>query len=104
MRVSDGLTLRRRALEALERSTKMLEVAIRLLKQGNRAESDRVRNEARTQRTISTLLMAEANSLEMSPYRGRLQQKHNTTNRTTGRLSHQHQSRLIIALSKRKAN
>ena len=66
MRNSDGLTLRKRALEALERSTKMLEVAIRLLKQGNRAESDRVRNEARTQRTISTLLMAEANNLELN--------------------------------------
>jgi hypothetical protein len=66
MLVSDGLTLRRRALEALERSTKMLEVAIRLLKQGNRAESNRVKNEARTQRTISTLLMAEANKLDLN--------------------------------------
>jgi hypothetical protein len=66
MRVSDGLTMRRRALEALERSTKMLEVAIRLLKQGNRAESDRVRDEARTQRTISTLLMAEANKVDLN--------------------------------------
>ncbi len=44
----------------------MLEVAIRLLKQGNRAESDRVKSAARTQRTISTLLMAEANNLEMN--------------------------------------
>ncbi|HYJ87302.1 MAG TPA: hypothetical protein VEW46_14670 [Pyrinomonadaceae bacterium] len=66
MRVSDGLTLRTRALEALERSTKMLDVAIRLLKQGNRVESDRVKNEARTQRTLSTLLMAEANKLDLS--------------------------------------
>ena len=65
MRGSDGLTLRKRALEALERSTRMLEVAIRLLKQGNRAESERVKSEARTQRTISTLLMAEANNLEL---------------------------------------
>ncbi len=44
----------------------MLEVAIRLLKQGNRAESDRVKGAARTQRTISTLLMAEANNLEIN--------------------------------------
>lgn len=65
MRGSDGLTLRKRALEALERSTRMLEVAIRLLKQGNRAESERVKGEARTQRTISTLLMVEANNLEL---------------------------------------
>ena len=63
MHVSDGLALRQRALEALERSTRMLEVAVRLLKQGNRAESERVKSEARTQRTISTLLMAEANNL-----------------------------------------
>jgi hypothetical protein len=61
----DGLTLRKRALEGLERSTKMLEVAVKLLKQGNQVEADRVRNEARTQRTISTLLMAEANKLEI---------------------------------------
>ena len=67
MQISDGLTLRKRALEALQRSTKMLEVAIRLLKQGNRAESDRVKSEARTQRTISTLLMAEANKLDLNP-------------------------------------
>jgi hypothetical protein len=65
---SDGLTLRKQALEALETSTKMLEVAVRLLKQGNRAESDRVRDEARTQRTISTLLLAEANKLELNSH------------------------------------
>ena len=74
MHESDGLALRKRALEALERSTKMLEVAVRLLKQGNRAESERVKSEARTQRTISTLLMAEANNLELNsqtyPYSG----------------------------------
>jgi hypothetical protein len=44
----------------------MLEVAIRLLKQGNRAESERVKSEARIQRTISTMLMAEANNLELN--------------------------------------
>jgi len=86
----EGLTLREKALEALERSTEMLQVAVDLFTQGNQLEAIRVREEARKQRTISTLLMAEANSLEMSPYRGRSQQKHNTTNRTTGRLSHQH--------------
>jgi hypothetical protein len=63
----DGLTLRKRALEALEKSTKMLDVAFDLLKQGNQSEADRVRNDARTQRTISTLLMAEANRLEIDP-------------------------------------
>lgn len=44
----------------------MLLVAVRLLKQGNRAEADRVRDEARTQRSISTLLLAEANRIELS--------------------------------------
>jgi hypothetical protein len=70
MRGRDGLTLRKRALEALERSTQMLEVAVRLLKQGNCVESQRLKSEARRQRTISTLLMAEANNLEFNsqPY------------------------------------
>jgi hypothetical protein len=42
----------------------MLQVAIDLLEQGNSVESDRVRKEAQTQRTVSTLLMAEAHNLE----------------------------------------
>lgn len=63
----DGLELRKKALEVLEKSTKMLEVALTLMKQGNRAEADRVRDYARRQRTISTLLMAEANQLETAP-------------------------------------
>ncbi len=63
----EGLSLRERALEALEKSTKTLEVAFGLLKQGNQAEADRLRDEARKQRTISTLLMAEANREETNP-------------------------------------
>ena len=62
----EGLTLREKALEALEKSTKMLQVALDLLTQGNQAESERVHKEARRQRTISTLLMVEANKLERS--------------------------------------
>jgi hypothetical protein len=64
MVIQEGVTLRKMAVEALEKSTRMLEVAMRLLKHGNRAEADRVRREARVQRTISTLLMAKANQLE----------------------------------------
>ena len=64
MGTTDGVTLRKRALEALKKSTKMLEVAVTLMKQGNRSEAERVRDYARSQRTISTLLMAEANQLE----------------------------------------
>ena len=60
-----GLTLRQHALEALEKSTKMFEVAIELLKQGNQVEAERVRNQARTQRTLSTLLMVEASNLDL---------------------------------------
>jgi hypothetical protein len=63
----DGLTLRRKALEVLEKSTRMLEVAVDLLEQGNQAESARVRKEAQTQRMNSTLLMAEAHNLERNP-------------------------------------
>lgn len=62
----EGLRIRGEALEALEKSTRMLEVAFNLLTQGNYAEADRVRYEARTQRTISTLLMARAHNLEMN--------------------------------------
>jgi hypothetical protein len=67
MGIQDGLTLRQQALEALEKSTKMLEVASALLQQGNQGEADRVRNDARLQRTISTLLMREANKVEADP-------------------------------------
>ena len=62
----EGVTLRERAVEALQKSTRMLEVAVRLLKQGNRIEAERVRQQARAQRTISALLMAKANRLETS--------------------------------------
>jgi hypothetical protein len=59
-------TLRQRALEALEKSTKMLEVACELLKQGNKVEASRVRSLARGQRTISTLLLAQANNVAIN--------------------------------------
>ena len=61
------LTLRQQALEALQKSTKMLEQAFELLRRGKRVEGERVLNEARTQRTISTFLMAESNSLPDLP-------------------------------------
>jgi len=62
-----GLTLRQRALEALEKSTKMLQVAIDLFEQGNPQEAERVHKEAQFQRSISTLLMAEAHNLDRKP-------------------------------------
>ena len=79
----EGLTLREKALEALEKSTQMLQVALDLLTQGNQAESAQVHTEARRQRTISTLLMAEANKLEMSLNIARAAHYPNSTNRNT---------------------
>ena len=79
----EGLTLREKALEALEKSTKMLQIALDLLQQGNQVESARVHKEARKQRTISTLLMAEANKLEMNLNIARAANYPNSTNRKT---------------------
>jgi len=56
--------LREQALEALQESTKMLEVACNLLEQGNRKEAKRLQREARTKRNVSVLLMVKANALE----------------------------------------
>ena len=67
MGTGEGLRLRKRALESLEKSTKMLQMAFDLVKQGYQIEAQRVREEARAQRTISTLLMAKANKLEHTP-------------------------------------
>ncbi len=61
----EGLALRQLALEALEKSTKMFELAFKLQTQGNQVEAERVRNDARTQRNISTILMTEANYQEV---------------------------------------
>lgn len=61
MRKELSLTLGERALEALEKSTKLLRVANQLESQGNFVESDRLRAEGRTQRSISVWLMAQAN-------------------------------------------
>ena len=59
----DGFSIRQQALEALEKSTKTLEVACELQKQGNETEAERLRNEARSQRTLSTILMGTADRL-----------------------------------------
>lgn len=61
MRRELSLTLSERALEALEKSTKLLRVANQLESQGNLKESGRLREEGRTQRSISVWLMAQAN-------------------------------------------
>jgi len=56
--------LREQALEALQESMKMLEVACTLLEQGNKKEAKRLHKEARTKRNTSVLLMVKANALE----------------------------------------
>lgn len=79
----EGLTLRQKALEALEKSTRMLQVAVDLFEQGNQTEADRVRKEAQYQRSISTLLMAEAHNLETLPMLvGAKQDTHSRLHRT----------------------
>ncbi len=61
---TEGFALREEALETLKKSTTILKVASKLIEQGNYAEAERLRDEANTLRTISMLLMSEANNLE----------------------------------------
>ena len=58
------MPLRQLAMQALQDSTTMLEVACNLMEQGNRKEADRLHKAARTKRSVSVLLMAKANALE----------------------------------------
>ena len=84
----EGLTLRQKALEALQKSTQMLQVALDLLTQGNQVEAARVQKEARKQRTISTFLMAEANKLEMNLNIVRSEHYPNSTHKMATRETH----------------
>ena len=59
-----SMPLREQAIEFLQESTTMLEVACNLMEQGNRKEADRLHKAARTKRNVSVLLMAKANALE----------------------------------------
>lgn len=61
-----GTELREQAMEELQQSTTMLQVAGKLLDQGNVEEAKRLRDEARAHRNISVWLMAKANTLEQS--------------------------------------
>ena len=58
-----ALRLTVRALEGLKSCSTMLEVAAKLLKQGNSKEADRLRYEARMKRKESMLLIAQANGM-----------------------------------------
>jgi hypothetical protein len=61
----ETMPLREQAMEALQESTTMLEVACNLMEQGNRKEAERLHKAARTKRNVSVLLMAKANALEI---------------------------------------
>lgn len=68
--------IREQAMEALQQSTTMLEVASNLLDAGNREEAIRLKDEARVKRNVSVWLMSEANTLESAKLRDvRLQQQ-----------------------------
>lgn len=64
METEDRLAIQQRALEALKKSTKTLEIADQLLRVGNVKEAERLRNEAREQRNVSIWLMAQAKDAE----------------------------------------
>ena len=71
MRSKEGLAIRQLGLATLEKSTKMLQVALTLIKQGNAREAKRLWGEARRQRTVSSRIVAEADKLERDLRGGR---------------------------------
>jgi hypothetical protein len=78
MQNREPLNLHRRALQALEHSTKKLKVAAQLLRAGNYTEAARLQDEARTERNISVWLLAQA--------KNRARQGNDSNERSTGRL------------------
>jgi len=88
-----ALALRERAVAALEISTTMLKVAQNLQLQGNEAEADRLRDEARNKRNESILLMDQAMSLGQRSNVLEFPKRQPTTGPLTGPL-HDHHHRL----------
>ncbi len=58
------MMLRRQAVETLQKSTKMFEQALRLSKEGQRSEAEKLRTAARSKRSDSIWLMGKANKFE----------------------------------------
>jgi hypothetical protein len=56
------VTPQQKALEALQESTKTLEIAQQLLDVGNIKEAERLRDEARKKRNVSVWWMAQAHT------------------------------------------
>jgi hypothetical protein len=55
-------TLRERAVDSLQAYTMMLDVAVKLVKQGNLKEARRLRDEARAKRNESMRLVAQVHA------------------------------------------
>jgi hypothetical protein len=58
------MMLRRQAVETLQKSTKMFEQALRLLKEGQRTEAEELGTAARIKRSDSIWLMGKANKFD----------------------------------------
>jgi hypothetical protein len=64
MEMEDRLSIQQKALEALQDSTRSLEIAEQLLKVGNVTEAQRLRDEAREQRNLSVWLMSQSRNVD----------------------------------------
>ena len=67
MEAEDRDTSQQKALEALQESTKTLEIAEQLLSVGNIKEAERLRDKAREQRNVSVWLMRQVQGSEANP-------------------------------------
>ena len=67
MEAENRQTIQQKALEALQESTKTLEIAEQLLSVGNIKEAERLRDKAREQRNVSVWLMGQARGSDANP-------------------------------------
>jgi len=67
MEAEDRGMVQQKALEALQESTKTLEIAEQLLRVGNIKEAERLRDKAREQRNVSVWLMRQVQGSETNP-------------------------------------
>ena len=67
MEAEDRGAVQQKALEALQESTKTLEIAEQLLSVGNIKEAERLRDKAREQRNVSVWLMRQVQGSEPNP-------------------------------------
>jgi len=67
MEAENRETSQQKALEALQESTKTLEIAEQLLSVGNIKEAERLRDKAREQRNVSVWLMRQVQGSEANP-------------------------------------